>query len=311
VGWGTVDFDSSTLYVEANGAASRIEDNRFISRNDGDAGSLGLRTAIEVHGDNVTVERNTVSGFNTGVNIGGGWPSTAVVVRNNHLLNVISGVVLFTDTGRSDPAANVGLQTIVIDDNVMTLNVNGWQATPLGKDSVYAGVRIEQEGTQDREMIDISITANDIRFVNAGGPGHPTSDHFGNGIHFNRAWSSSATNVTDTLRITNNQITDSPGSGVLINAPIRHGVVSGNVVANPGIGTASNSWIGWQSGINLQNRLESFRVVGNRFLGSNLRVGVLAGNDVVGDNTQGGNAVVDSAVPVFVRDGGQGVWTAQ
>jgi Pectate lyase superfamily protein len=308
VGGGDVDFDASTLYVETNGATNRIVNNRFVSRNSGDAGSVGLRSAIELHGDNLVVEGNDVRGFNTGINIGGGWRSNSVIVSNNRLRNVMSGVVLFTDTSRSETPTTVVLQHIGIRGNVMTIDVNGWQSTPLGKDAIYGGIVVQQEGVNDREMVDVAIAGNAIRFVNVGGPGHEQSDHYGNGIHFNRAWLGSNTNLTSKLRITDNEIANSPGAGILLNAPVTDGAISRNTVSNPGGGETSKSWVGWQSAVNVQNRLESFEVRNNRFSGTEMAAGLLAINDVIGDNVQSDNTVTGPA-PAFIRGLGQGDWT--
>jgi Pectate lyase superfamily protein len=313
VGGGDLDFDTSQVYTETNGLQSFITNNTFVSRNGGNAGSLGLRTAIEVHGDNVTVEGNTVKGFLGGLNIGGRWPSTNTITRNNRFENVNSGIILWADAIALDPPPDVVMRDIVIEKNTLILDVSGWQATPFGKDATYAAVRIEQQGAKDRQLQNVKIVGNDIRFINVAGSGHEAGDRYSAGIHYNRAWSSSGNNLTTGLTISDNTITDAPGMGIFINAPIAQGEISGNTIVNPGASEGAKGWSGWQSGIFLQDRLDTFSVLNNRFSGADLKQGIYANNTVIGENVHAGNIVTDSTAPVFVRgtNAGAGEWVAR
>jgi Pectate lyase superfamily protein len=313
VGGGDLDFDTSQVYTETNGLQSFITNNTFVSRNGGNAGSLGLRTAIEVHGDNVTVEGNTVKGFLTGLNVGGAWPATNNIARNNRFENVNSGVILWADAVARDPTPDVVMRDILIEKNTFVVDVAGWQAAPLGNDATYAAVRIEQQGAKDRQLQNVKIVGNDIRFINVAGSGHEAGDRYSAGIHYNRAWFSNGNNLTTGLTISENTITDAPGMGIFINAPIAQGEISGNTIVNPGSSEGAKAWLGWQSGIFLQDRLDTFSVLNNRFSGADLKQGIYANNTVIGENVHAGNIVTDSTAPVFVRgtNAGAGEWVAR
>jgi hypothetical protein len=313
VGGGDIDFDTSQVYTETNGLQSFITNNTFVSRNGGNAGSLGLRTAMEVHGDNITVEGNVVKGFLTGLNVGSGWPAANNIVRNNRFENINSGVILWADAEARDPPPDVVMRDILIENNTFTLDVSGWQATPFGKDATYSAVRIEQRGAKDRQLQNVKIAGNDIRFLNIAGTGHENGDRYSAGIHYNRAWLSSDNNLTTGLTISENTITDAPGMGIYVNAPVAQGAISGNTIVNPGSSAGAKGWFGWQSGIFLQNRLDTFSVLNNRISGADLKQGIYAINTVIGENVHAGNVVTDSAAPVFVRGGGGGMgdWIAR
>ncbi len=313
VGGGSVDFDASQVYTETNGAQSRIMNNTFISRNGGQAGSVGLRTAIEVHGDNILVEGNIIRGFLTGLNVGSSWPANANTIRNNRFENVNSGVVLWADADALKPPPDVVMRDIVIADNTFRLDVGGWQVAPLGRDTIFAAVRLQQQGENDRQLQNVQITGNEIRFVNIAGTGHETGDRYSAGIHYNRGWVSSTNNLTTGLRISGNTVIDPPGMGIYVNAPVKDGEISGNTITNPGSSAGAKAWTGWQSGIFLQGRLEAFRVLNNRFSGVDLKQGIYAINTVVGENLHVGNTVAGSGVPVFVRgkEDGTGDWVTK
>ena len=311
VGGGNVDFDASQVYTETNGAQSRVANNTFVSRNGGQAGSLGLRTAIEVHGDNIVIEGNTIKGFLTGLNVGSSWPAKANTIRNNRFESVNSGVVLWADAAALKPPPDVVMRDIVIANNTFSLDVGGWQTVPLGKDATFAAVRLEQQGERDRQLQNVQITGNTIRFVNIAGTGHETGDRYSAGIHYNRAWVSSTNNLTTNLRITGNTITDPPAMGIYVNAPVKDGEISGNTIINPGSSLGAKAWSGWQSGIFLQGRLEAFRVLNNRFSGADLKQGIYAINTVIGENLHADNTVAGSGVPVFVRGNDEGDWVAK
>jgi hypothetical protein len=313
VGGGDVDFDASQVYTETNGELSRVTNNTFTSSNGGKAGLVGLRTAIEVHGDNVLVEGNKSFGFLYGLNVGSSWPARDNTVRNNRFENAIAGIVLWADADALNPPPDVVMERIDLSSNVITLDVGGWQGAPLGKDATFAGVIVQQQGANDRQLRDVIIASNDIRFLNIGGTGHENGDRYSAGVHYNRAWNSNPNNLTTRLKIQNNTITDPPGMGIYVNAPINDAEISGNTITNPGSSAGASAWTGWQSGIFLQDHLENFRVLENRFGGAALKQGIYAINTVVGENLHAGNVVTDSSVPVFVRgtDAGTGDWTTR
>ena len=311
VGGGTLDFDASLVYLENNGILSQVMNNTFVSVNGGQAGSLGLRTAIEVHGDNILVEGNTVSGFLTGINMGSGWPSQSNTVRGNRFENVQNGIVLWADAAKLSPVPDVALKDITLEQNTITLDVGGWQGAPLGKNATYAGIILEQQGEVDRQLENIVVQGNDIRFLNTAGAGHEDGDRYSAGIHYNRAFYSSDNKLSTGLKILNNTVTDPPGMGIYVNAPLLGAEISGNTILNPGSSEGAGRWVGWQSGIFLQDRLENVTVSNNRFSGSSIKQGIDAINTVVGSNVASGNSVSGSNTPAFVRGSkaGTGDWT--
>ncbi len=310
VGGGNLDFDTSQIYTETNGAQSQISNNTIVSRNDGQAGSLGLRTGIEVHGDNIVIQGNTIRGFVTGLNVGSSWTAQDNFVRNNRFENVNSGVVLWADAISVTPTPDIVMRNISIDNNQFTLDVGGWQTIPLGKDATFSAVRLEQQGANDRQLESIEISNNTINFINIAGTDHEIGDRYSAGIHYNRGWASNPNNLTTGLKIIGNTISNSPGMGIYINAPIKNAQVSNNTVINPGSSYGAKKWGGWQSGIFLQDKLEAISVLNNSFSGQDLQQGIFAINTVIGDNIQTGNSVSGSGVPVFVRgtEAGTGTW---
>jgi Pectate lyase superfamily protein len=313
VGGGNLDFDTSQIYTETNGAQSRISNNTIVSRNDGQAGSLGLRTGIEVHGDNIVVEGNTIRGFLTGLNVGSSWTAKNNTVRNNRFENVNSGVVLWADAISIKPPPDIVMRDIVVANNSFTVDVGGWQTVPLGKDATYAAIKLEQQGAKDRQLENIEISNNSIQFLNITGTDHEIGDRYSAGIHYNRGWASNPNNLTTNLKIVGNTVKDSPAMGIYVNAPVKNAEVNNNTIINPGSSYGAKKWVGWQSGIFLQDKLEAINVLNNSFSGQDLQQGIYAMNTVIGDNIQGGNSVSGSSVPAFVRGTGEGtgIWKSQ
>jgi hypothetical protein len=310
VGGGNLDFDTSQIYTETNGALSQISNNTIVSRNDGQAGSLGLRSGIEIHGDNIVVEGNTIRGFLTGLNVGSSWTAKNNTVRNNRFENVNSGVVLWADANSVTPTPDIVMRDISITNNQFTLDVGGWQTAPFGKDATFSAVRLEQQGAKDRQLENIEISNNNIQFLNITGTDHENGDRYSAGIHYNRGWASSPNNLSSTLKIVGNTIKDSPAMGIYINAPIKNAEINNNTIINPGSSFGAKKWIRWQSAMFLQNKLEAINLLNNSFSGADLQQGVFAINTVIGDNIQSGNSVSGSSVPVFVRgtEEGTGTW---
>ncbi len=310
VGGGNLDFDASQIYTETNGAQSQISNNTITSRNDGQAGLLGLRTGIEVHGDNIVVKGNTIRGFLTGLNVGSSWTAKNNTVVNNRFENINSGVVLWADAISIKPPPDIVMRDIVVANNSFTIDVGGWQTVPLGKDATFSAVRIEQQGAKDRQLENIEISNNSIQFLNITGAGHEIGDRYSSGIHYNRGWASNPNNLTSNLKIVGNTIKDPPAMGIYINAPVKNAEINNNTIINPGSSYGAKKWIRWQSGIFLQNKLEAINVLNNIFSGQDLQQGIFAINTVIGDNIQSGNSVSGSSLPIFVRgtEEGTGAW---
>jgi hypothetical protein len=259
-GGGLLDHDSSTLYVAADGAY--IAKNTFTARES--TGTLGQRTAIEIHGRDIRVEKNCIYGFVGGINVGGSGssPHEKLTVAQNTIENAFSGIIIWAAT--VEDKSEISLNNITILKNTIMLNINGWQKLQDCKNNYSSGVSIAQEGELDRSIGVITITQNMIMFLNYQGIERTEGDKYSAGIHYNRAFRSSRYNQTTTLRITRNTITNAPGMGIYINAPVRTGEITDNTIHHCGISPAP-IWEGFRTGIFLVgNTKEQMTLKNNR-----------------------------------------------
>ena len=161
IGSETFDHDHSTIYI--HGKRSLIAGNTFRSRNG--SGTLGARTAIEVHGDRHQVLNNHIFGYTYGINATGiASSSKDQLIQGNDIQGVHTGILLwsFLVQGHSS-----GLENIVIDQNQIRLNVLDWRR--LWGDSPSQGIALEPNS--DGPIQSLQITANDIEFQNFGDGG--------------------------------------------------------------------------------------------------------------------------------------------
>jgi hypothetical protein len=245
-GGGLLDHDSSTLYVAVEGAT--LSGNTFVSVQGKTPGTLGQRTAIEVHGRDIRVENNRIYGFVGGINVGGSgsYPHEKLIVVQNTIENAFSGIILWAAT--VEDKSEVVLDTITILKNTITLNINGWQKLKDCKNNYSSGVSIAQEGELDRGVGTLTITQNRITFLHYQGIERTEGDKYSSGIHYNRAFKSSKQNKTAALHIERNTITNAPGMGIYINAPLLGGEIIDNTIRHCGISPAP-IWEGFRTGI--------------------------------------------------------------
>jgi Pectate lyase superfamily protein len=122
VGNDPVDYDHSSIYT--TGKRIRIINNTFTSK--AGPGTLGARTAIEIHGDDQIVANNKISGFTFGVNVVGDTATGGErqVYANNTIDGVVSAFVIwaFPDDGYTGKT----LKGVDIRNNKITLNGDAW-----------------------------------------------------------------------------------------------------------------------------------------------------------------------------------------
>jgi hypothetical protein len=258
-GGGTLDHDNSTLYVAADGA--RITGNIFTAREA--TGTVGQRTAIEVHGRDIAVTKNQITGFVSGINIGGScaYPHERIVASENVIKGAFVGVVLWAT--KVDDNQPVVLKQTTITKNQIALNINAWQLLKDYKNNYSAGVITAQEGSKDCQIEDLEIAHNTITFTNYAGAERTEGDKYSAGIHYNRAFHSSSNNQTKTLKIHHNTISHAPGMGIYLNAPVTDGEIVENTISHCGTSPAP-IWEGFRTGIFCVGKSEQVRLKNNR-----------------------------------------------
>ena len=217
MGGGAIDFDHSTIYT--NGDRMTVRGCTFTSRG---VGQNGCRTAIEIHGCNQTVTGNTINGFTFGINVTGyadGLGSQHQLYADNILTNVGTGFVIWA--GTDTPS----LDDIVIRDNQITIDVNGWG------DWFDAVGGIVTYGDNKGPITNLLILRNTITFTNTSGAAR-YYDEWASGIAWTKSHSTAS--ITKGLRIIGNTITDSPGPGIYFGDTLYTAEISGNTITNPG-----------------------------------------------------------------------------
>ena len=175
VGGALIDHDHSSVYFD--GRRARIANNEFRSRNG--AGTIGARTAIETHGDDVEVRDNLVEGFLQGINIVGRItdPSRQLMVRNR-LINVAVGVNIWplADSANNGPA----FTSLTVRDNDITIDADRWWRSPAMVIGLAAGIHFEA-GIARARLERLEILDNRITFDNFAGE-RPDADRVSVGI---------------------------------------------------------------------------------------------------------------------------------
>jgi Pectate lyase superfamily protein len=174
VGGVLVDHDHSTIYCD--GKRLRLANNEFRGRNG--AGTLGARTAIETHGDDVEVSDNLVDGFLQGVNIVGriSDPSRQLIVRNQ-FLNVAVGLNIWPlADGLSGPA----FDALVLQENRISIDADRWWRSPAMVVNHIAGIHFESDIAR-ASITRLDVLDNQISFESFSGE-RPDADRFSAGI---------------------------------------------------------------------------------------------------------------------------------
>jgi hypothetical protein len=247
VGGNAIDFDHSSIYT--SGVRMLISKNIFVSRFG--PGTKGARTAIEIHGDDQTVQGNTIKGYTGGVNItGAGTPtSQRQLYQDNVLEGVNTGFMLWHYSYQGSNPQQPALQNITIRRNTIKIDSDGWLAARLISDKAPAA-GIILEANSDAPIQDLTISDNRIDFVNTK-PVDYWHDRLSGGITL---WKYTHQNKPiDRLIITGNRITNAPGAGIWLNATLG-GKIENNLIINPArsnLLSADNSGLA-QAGIYLE-----------------------------------------------------------
>jgi Pectate lyase superfamily protein len=225
VGQDLVDFDHSSIYT--SGKRFRIIDNTFTSKNG--PGTLGARTAIEIHGDDQLVKNNEISGFTFGVNVVGDTASGSErqVYINNTIEGAVTGFVLwaFHDNGSTEKT----LKDTHIRQNKVTLNGDAWLNANLTFDATFvAGILLEASSLSP--IADLVITDNTFTISNATGFRSNYEETRSGGIVLDRYQQPEL--GIDHLIIENNLIENSLGPGIFITVPIGSTTKRSRIVKN-------------------------------------------------------------------------------
>ncbi|MEA5567722.1 glycosyl hydrolase family 28-related protein [Anabaena sp. UHCC 0399] len=223
IGGGLIDYDHSTIY--SHGKNIEISHNSFSSRNG--AGTNGARTAIEIHGDKHTVKNNIINGFTNGINVTGfATSSNNQIITDNTIKDAYNGIVIWSYLHQ--PQKNeYALDNILISDNKITLNIDGWRK--LWGETPSSGISLEP--SSDAPFTNLNIVNNEISFTNFIKKGN-ASDSLANGV---RIWRSDFPNIeSQNILISGNNIKNSLAAGIYISTPINRGEISQNIIVNPG-----------------------------------------------------------------------------
>jgi Pectate lyase superfamily protein len=225
IGGGSFDHDHSTIYIL--GKRSTIARNTFVSANG--PGTNGVRTAIEIHGDEHQVLNNQISGYTFGINVTGAASSSkGQRIEENTIAGAHTGIVLWSYISQ-DQSSAFGLEDLKIDRNQIDLEVMGWRK--LWGDSPNQGIVLE--ANSNAPIKDLQITNNKIKFHHFKDAGRKT-DALSAGIIL---WRAKAPNVAaQDIAIAQNEIRNPLASGLYIAMPIQQLKIAQNTIFDVGQG---------------------------------------------------------------------------
>jgi Pectate lyase superfamily protein len=232
VGNDPVDYDHSSIYT--TGKRIRVINNTFTSK-DG-PGTLGARTAIEIHGDDQLVENNKISGFTFGVNVVGDTATGGVrqVYANNTISGVVSGFVIwaFPDDGYTGKT----LKGVAIRSNKITLDGDAWlEANLTFEASSVSGIQLE--AANESSIATLIIRDNTIKFTKVEDFRSNFAETRSGGVVFS-LYQHPELGI-DRLIIARNHIENALGPGIFISVPIGSGAPSSiidNTIIDPARG---------------------------------------------------------------------------
>jgi len=174
VGGALIDHDHSSVYFD--GRRLRLSNNEFRGRNG--AGTIGARTAIETHGDDVEVRGNLIVGFLQGVNVVGRMtdPSRQLMVRNR-FTDVAVGINIWP---LADAATGPAFVALIIRDNDIAIDAAPWWRSPAMVVGLAAGIHFEAAIARAR-LDQLDILDNRITFTAFAGE-RADADRFSVGI---------------------------------------------------------------------------------------------------------------------------------
>lgn len=256
IGGDVADWDHSTIYT--NGEHFLIENNSFSSRFG--AGTLGARTAIEIHGENQIIRDNFILGYSYGINATGYsdfYFSRNQFYYNNTFQEVMEGIVLWSGFLTDLNFAN-GLGNIAIFDNNISINADGWNDWEFST----GGAGIAFERRRERPIDSLFIFKNKIEFT---GPPLTVVDDVvrSSGIVMASNVLDLSVSVND-FYLLKNDIRNANGAGIYLESKITNAIIGGNTITNAGSGTAE-IYTGFRSGLVLNNALSSIQISCNEF----------------------------------------------
>lgn len=252
IGGASFDYDHSTIYL--HGKRGIVANNVFLSRKG--AGTNGARTAIETHGDDHTVQNNSIDGFANGI-FATGYASSSrnQIVTGNTINNAHSGIVMWSYFFQNS-LPNPALVNCRISGNKIKINVSGWRK--LWRGSPNQGIALEPNSPSS--VKDIYIENNEISFFN-NDTGQPT-DTLANGISL---WRNAAPDVLSTgIYLKGNTIKNALSTGIYVGMPISVLNIVGNIIVNPGRGKYAFS-DGYRAGL-IVGKSQYLTVRKNQFL---------------------------------------------
>jgi hypothetical protein len=232
------DWDHSSIYTNGNNIL--IENNAFRSRYGG--GTLGARTAMEIHGSNQIVRNNMIDGFSYGINIT--CYSTIYQSRNQWYYNnifkdVLDGLVLWSGTLSNPEAAN-GLANVNIFDNTIIVYKELWKDWQFSN----CGSGIKTYPERERIIDSLYVFNNDISFVGPPCSGD-TDSRYACGFLFRNNTAKEPYPLRN-IYLVNNKIKDASGAAFYIEEKSENIVVKNNEITNPVLST-STMWPGFRS----------------------------------------------------------------
>jgi hypothetical protein len=231
VGGALIDHDHSSIYTD--GKRFRIVNNEFKGRNG--AGTIGARTAIETHGDDIEVSGNTISGYMQGANIvGRATDPSRQLFKDNSFSAVAVGLKLWPlgDAGPKDPRP--AFTNLSLVGNTIDVSADAWWATKAMVTDAPAGISFEAD-ISDGRVAQLDVSDNRINFASfAGKTGNEDRISVGIGLR-----GIEGKLLIDQVSVSQNQISNTIGPCILSTANLGSSELSqieGNTLTDCGRG---------------------------------------------------------------------------
>lgn len=253
-GWTENDWDHSCVRID--GAGPCVFSNNTISSRFG-AGTLGARTAVEIHGSNHKFINNTISGFRYGVNIcsgGDGREEKASIHQNyinNKMVNVGVGFAIW-GIGKAKKFDN-----LVFERNDITIDMKGWRH--IFPEYYGIGIVAYNRVNPPKEITNLRIVDNNITYINVEG-GRKRSY----GIRIDYSPGPEDGLLTNSV-IKENVISRSFLSAIYLNTIAENVRISDNVIIDPGQAGDDGDVAGPHAGIKLMRKFSNSAVIDNVF----------------------------------------------
>ncbi len=261
IGDANIDWDHSTIYT--NGDDFLLENNTFSSLFG--AGTLGARTAIEIHGSNQIIRNNIIDGFNYGINVTGYsdfYLSRNQLYYGNTFNDVMDGFVLWSGL-LSDPDFANGLDRIFIFENTVNINADGW------KDWTFfggGGGIVFERGFRDRDVDTLLVFNNTFNFT---GPALNLLDEsrYSSGVVCGLNQQPANIFISN-FYLQKNTITNSNGPGIYFENKVTQSLIANNTIENAG-NSAANLWAGFRDAFFLNDTVQDVQFSCNTILNNN------------------------------------------